>query len=103
MKLNKENEMVYVFDINYYDDSDIKTELDTIVEECIMKYDSMREAVADLLSNFFEARSDYGDPVSDILKYVPDQNLGNILTDYNYLFDESKSGLISKIKLEGGY
>lgn len=90
--------MIYVFDTNYYDDYDPKIQISDMIEECIWKYDNIREATIELMEDYFEARSDYGNPIEVLLKYVPDQNLGAILTDFHYLTDESKDNLIKRIQ-----
>lgn len=44
----------------------------------------LKKFATGMLKNFFEARSDYGDPVSSLMPYVPAEKIPELLEDYNY-------------------
>ena len=44
----------------------------------------LKKFATGMLRNFFEARSDYGDPVSSLMPYVPAEKIPELLEDYNY-------------------
>lgn len=66
---------------------------DIDLDELVVKTNNLKETTRDMLEDFFEARSDYGDPVLELFKYFPkwgsqDSTVINfytkILQDYNY-------------------
>lgn len=44
----------------------------------------MHRFATSMLRGYFEAASDYGDPVGELMKYVPPSKAGELLSDYSY-------------------
>lgn len=88
---------MFVFDCGLlmdYDTDDIIQDTDYFFRS----YNTMYDAVYDLMTDFFEARSDYGDPVRILLAYVPENRYEEILNDFHYLCANTRDEMIKKLK-----
>ena len=83
----------YIYDGNeYYDTEDYTEEelnnlLNTVTCET---WEEVREATKDLIRDYYEPSSKYGDPISCLLRYVPDSKISDLLEEFNYYLKEKE-------------
>lgn len=46
--------------------------------------EELREWTEEMLKNFYEIYTEYGDPIWSLLEYIPDEELPSLISDYNY-------------------
>lgn len=71
----------YIFDYNAYQNYPYN-------EEIVIVTDDLRETTKELLQYYYEPRSDYGNPIKDLMRFIDDSKLKDILENYEYrVFD----------------
>ena len=66
--------------------------------DCVGRFDDLQSAVIEYLDDFYEIRSDYGNPIDYLVKYIPENNYEQILNDFHYLVANSEEELYKKYK-----
>lgn len=63
------------------DGNDIEedVEIDSIEE--------LREWAEDMLNDYYELYSEYGNPIYHLMLYIPDDNLVSLIKDYNWIVE----------------
>ena len=78
MKL--ENMTYYIIDNNLLEDA-------TDIEELMFETKDLRESAYHLLNIYYDLPKEaviYGDCIEDLLKYIPDEKLKDLIENYNY-------------------
>ena len=70
----------YIFDYTAYQNDPY--------DDYIIETDDLRETTKELLQYYYELRSDYGEPIKDLMRFIDDSKLNDILENYEYrVFD----------------
>lgn len=69
---------------------------DELIEE--VKEDNLYSYCLSTLRHYYDNRSDYGDSIKAILKYVPDDKLVDLLEDHDFYLYESRQYAINYIE-----
>ena len=80
----------YILDGNEYEDRDFFTK-EELEEEDITICENWREVKSearDLIKDYYECSSEYGDVVADLFKYIPDTKIKDLLEEFNYILKE---------------
>lgn len=97
----EEVKVFYILDPNDFENFDEESQtLQEYVEATGVSKEGFREEVIKLLKYYYEARSDYGDPVASIVRFVPDEKLKDLIQDYNYVVLEDLKEAIEYVKKE---
>lgn len=85
--------MLYIFDMETF------RNVNDSYEKCVIETDDLRKTTKELLQKYYELRSDYGDPVKDIIRFVSDSRLETLLEEYSYEVFHSKKGVLDYIEM----
>lgn len=81
--------MIYILDETQAEDLGVLWEK----KDCIRKFATVRCAAETLMEEFYECTSEYGDPVGQLLSYIPDNKLKTLLNDFHYAVGTSEDEL----------
>lgn len=85
--------MFYIFDETAYEEES------TDFEECVITTEDLKETTMELLEQYYELDpGDYGDPISDLLDYIPVSKLKELLLSYRYMVFTTKKAVFEHMK-----
>ena len=86
--------MIYILDVTAAEDWEYNPKDETSVKDfcswCVRTFPDIHEATEELLKDYYEVRSDYGDPIGTILREVTEAGKRKLLTDFHYIIGSSE-------------
>lgn len=80
----------YILDGNEYDEniSYTREELENSSTAICESWSKVRKETKELLEDYYECSSEYGNPIHDLLQYIPDNKIKDLLEEFNYILKE---------------
>ena len=80
----------YILDGNEYDEniSYTQEELEDFSVAICESWNKLKRKTEELLEDYYECSSEYGNPICDLFKYIPDNKIKDLLEEFNYILKE---------------